>query len=47
MLELDQHFSYKYFLKIALVREISPNFSGGFGPYRHEWVKKLSNYLLP
>ena len=30
-LGFDQHFSFKYYVKIALVREISPKLSGVFG----------------
>ena len=32
-------FSFKYFLYIAFVREISPRLSEDFGRYRHKWVK--------
>ena len=38
-LDFDQHFSCKYFPKIAFVQKISPKKSGSFGRYRHEWVK--------
>ena len=38
VLVCDQHFSFKYILKILILREISPNWSGGFGHYRHERV---------
>ena len=33
-----QHIPFKCFLKIAFVREISPQLPDGFGRYRHEWV---------
>ena len=33
-------------LKIAFVREISSKLSGGFGCYRHEWVKDVPEILL-
>ena len=39
----DEQFSSKYFLNIAFVREISPKLSGGFGCYRHEWVKLFTS----
>ena len=35
----DEYSSFKHFLYIAFVREISPKLSGGFGCYRHDWVK--------
>ena len=31
-------FSFKYFLNIAFVREISLKWSGDFGRFKHEWV---------
>ena len=34
-------FSFKYFLNISLVREISPKKSHGFGSYEHERVKQV------
>ena len=37
----QSNFSLKYFLKKAFLRDISPNYIGGFGCYRHEWVKKM------
>ena len=37
----DEQFSFKYFLYIAFVREISLKLSGSFGQYRHEWVNPL------
>ena len=42
MSAFDQHLSYKYFLKIAFVRKISPKLSDGFGCYRHELVKDIN-----
>ena len=39
VLAFNQHFSFKYFLKIVFVKEISLKSSGSFGHYRHEWVK--------
>ena len=39
----DEHFSFKYFLNIAFVREISQKLSGGFGCYRHEWFNLVIN----
>ena len=41
----DGQFSFKYFLHIAFVREISPKLSVGFGHYRHERVKHCSEYI--
>ena len=38
---IDQHFFFRYLLKVAFVREISPNESSGFGRYRPEWVKEF------
>ena len=38
----DQHFSLKYFLKFAFVREISAKRSDGFGRYGHDRVKQSS-----
>ena len=38
-MELDEQFSFKYFLNIAFVREVSPKLSGDFGCYVNEWVK--------
>ena len=35
----DEQYLFRYFLNIAFVREISPNPSGNFGCYRHEWVE--------
>ena len=35
--------SFKCFLNIAFIREISLKLSGGFGCYRHEWVKHAKN----
>ena len=32
------HFSFKYFLKYAFIREKSLNCSSSFGHYRHKWV---------
>ena len=42
VLYYDQHFSFKYFLKIPFVREISSKSSDVFWRYRHECVKMLS-----
>ena len=36
VLDLDQHFSIKYFLKIAIIKEMLLKQLGGFGHYRHE-----------
>ena len=38
----DQHFSFKYFSKNCLGREISSKMSGGFGHSRHDQVNYLS-----
>ena len=35
----DLHFSFKYYLQINSVFEISPKYSGGIGHYRHEWFE--------
>ena len=37
-LSSDEQFSFKYFLNIAFVREISPKLSGGFSCYGHKLV---------
>ena len=37
----DQHFSLKYFLKIAFVRDAVSKYEGSQGRYKHEWVKIL------
>ena len=34
----EEHLSFKYFLKIALVREIPPKKPGCFGCYKHAWA---------
>ena len=34
----DEHFTVKYFLNIAFVRQITPKLSEGFGCYGHEWL---------
>ena len=39
----NQHFSFKYFLKIALFREISPKYSCGLSCYSHERANGQSN----
>ena len=39
VLDFDQHFSLKYFLKFVFVKEILLKSSDNFGNYRHERVK--------
>ena len=39
-------YSFKYFLKIAFVRGISLEYLGGFGRYRHEWVKVWNTLIF-
>ena len=47
-LDLEQPFSFKYFLKNSFVIEISLKQSGGFRRYSHEWVKdKYFRLSLP
>ena len=35
----DEYLSFKHFLHIAFVREISPKLSSSFRRYRHDWLK--------